>query len=500
MSQAHPGPFRAPSALVSGLWSLRMATRPLLQSRDAVTKATRGDTRALRDFFRETEPARAAGGERGPQRAASLGGLLGLFRSDKKAKDKEKEKERGERGSVRINTPPPGTVAITHNSGYVHSLCAFPCIYMRVFNRFRRHTVYMIGQPAAPLLPPPTVPPKPEHEPLPRRSPRVAREEYPAGKPAAQHGPPRPRSRMGLGPHAAGALGIGVGMTLANGSLSSESEMGLLLDARGASAPGRASVNNGAEHGAQANDPARQAHQRVYSTASGGTGTPRASSDRNEHAQPPPYNEATERISIFIDSEALQALQASSESQGSGGGLSAGLLEKLRAARGQYHLQGVLPNTYYPAPAPHAQQTVRRPLPPVPTTARPDSRSGYAHHRSSVIIPVHQSAFDHISTPRRNEDVHLPLAPPQQQQQQQPCNMGTRTDPKLCGRSQAPPRDYVGPIAPLHPPRLDTAAEESLHVDELDVAERKPPSKMEKALLRRIEFGLKVDYSILQLT
>ena len=99
-----------------------------LQSRDAVTTATRGDTRALRDFFRETEPppalppppARVAVA-RGPQRSASLGGLLGLFRSDKKAKakakEKEKEKEKEEKG-LRIDTPPPGTVAITRNSGY----------------------------------------------------------------------------------------------------------------------------------------------------------------------------------------------------------------------------------------------------------------------------------------------------------------------------------------------------------------------------------------------
>lgn len=136
-----PRPVRARLwSLVSGLWSLRMATRPLLQSRDAVTKATRGDTRALRDFFRETEPARAAGGERGPQRAASLGGLLGLFRSDKKAKDKEKEKERGERGSVRISTPPPGTVAITHNSGYARSFLLY--IYVRVQPFSQAHRVH----------------------------------------------------------------------------------------------------------------------------------------------------------------------------------------------------------------------------------------------------------------------------------------------------------------------------------------------------------------------
>ena len=361
----------------------------------------------------------------------------------------------------------------------------------------------MIGQPAAPLLPPPTLLPQPEqHEslPRPRRSPRVEREEYLARKSAAQCAAPRPRSRMGLGlePHA----GIGIGMMLANGSFSSESEPGL-LDALDASGSGRALVNNGAEQHAQTNDPARQAHLRACSTASGGTGASRASSDRNEHAQPPPYNEATERererISIFIDGEALQAMQGSSE------GFSAGLLEKIRAERGQYHVQGALPNTYYPAPRTQTQAS-RRPLPPVPTTAHPESRrpeesvrSGYAHHRRSVIIPVHQS----ISAPRWNEDVHrwnedvhLPLAP---LQQQQPCNIDVRTDRKLCA-SQAPPRDYIGPIAPSQTPWFDTTAEESLHVDELDVAERKPPSKLEKAILRRIEFGLKVDYSILQLT
>ena len=437
--------------------------------------------------------------------------------------------------------------------------------------------MYMIGQPAAPLLPPPILPPQPEHEPLPRQPPRVERE-YLDSDSVAQYGPPRPQSRMALEtrPRTRGTSSIG--MTLPNSSLSSESEQEL-LDVRDVSGPGRSrsartSVNNEIEQRAHTNDPARQSHQRAPSTASGSTGTSRASSDRKEPVQPPPYNEATERISIFIDVDALQAIQGSSES------FSMGFLEKIRAARDQYHLQGTLPNTYYPAPQPFTPraQTIHRPLPPLPITARPDSRrpeenveSGYVHHRSSVILPMHQSAFNdmaalpatpdriparadnwahscsapehsphkcectldhhpqfrlsvlepHSSHPGKSipstkhayrpqpaatsetalsdtVDLHLHLTSPQQ-----PCNLTKRMYTELCGQSEAskaPPSHHIATIALPQPPQLDATAEESLHVDELNVAERKPLSKMEKALLRRIEFGLKVDYSILQLT
>jgi len=95
-----------------------------LQSRDAVNKITRDDTRALLDFFNETEPPSTAAPNAGHQRAPSLAGLslekaklrLGLFKSKKKAEGE------GEKGSLRINTPPPGTIAITRNSGYARPL------------------------------------------------------------------------------------------------------------------------------------------------------------------------------------------------------------------------------------------------------------------------------------------------------------------------------------------------------------------------------------------
>ena len=100
----------------------RQASTPVLQSRDAVTKVTREDMRALRDFFNETEPPVPIPIDTTHQRASSYGTSslgkakakrLGLFKSTKKAEaDVEK-------GSPRIRTPPPGTVAITLNSGYV---------------------------------------------------------------------------------------------------------------------------------------------------------------------------------------------------------------------------------------------------------------------------------------------------------------------------------------------------------------------------------------------
>jgi hypothetical protein len=53
---------------------------------------------------------------------------------------------------------------------------------------------------------------------------------------------------------------------------------------------------------------------------------------------------------------------------------------------------------------------------------------------------------------------------------------------------------------PRSPRRPNAEDEASLYVDELNAPSRKPLSKMEKALLRRVEFGSNVDHSNLQLT
>ena len=90
-----------------------------------MTKMTREDTRALREFFKETGPP-----EPNPidYRTSSFGASsvgkakakkLGLFKSKKKAGADD------ENGSPRILTPPPGTVAITLNSGYVAAFATF---------------------------------------------------------------------------------------------------------------------------------------------------------------------------------------------------------------------------------------------------------------------------------------------------------------------------------------------------------------------------------------
>lgn len=131
---------------------LRMSTSSF-QSRDAVTKITRGGTQALLDFLAETEPPSTTTGGGTPnavernntQRGPLLGGLalerakvrLGLSRSKKK----EKFEEEGEKGSLRINTPPPGTVAITRNSGYYGASIIIIILFM--LNHFpQAHRVY----------------------------------------------------------------------------------------------------------------------------------------------------------------------------------------------------------------------------------------------------------------------------------------------------------------------------------------------------------------------
>lgn len=106
----------------------RHSSTPALQSRDAVTKMTREDTRALRDFFNETGPPMPIPIDNTHQRRSSFGASsvgkakakkLGLFKSKKKAEVDD------EKGSPHIHTPPPGTVAITLNSGYVTTSATF---------------------------------------------------------------------------------------------------------------------------------------------------------------------------------------------------------------------------------------------------------------------------------------------------------------------------------------------------------------------------------------
>ena len=67
---------------------------------------------------------------------------------------------------------------------------------------------------------------------------------------------------------------------------------------------------------------------------------------------------------------------------------------------------------------------------------------------------------------------------------------------------EAPQTQVVmSPIRPTESSRVPNAEEEaSLHTGELNVPLRKPLSKMEKALLRRVEFGSHVDHSKLELT
>lgn len=129
-----------PEDLIPPLW---MSTSSF-QSRDAVTKITRGGTQALLDFLAETEPPSTTTGSGTPnavernntQRGPLLGGLalerakvrLGLSRSKKK----EKFEEEGEKGSLRINTPPPGTVAITRNSGYYGASIIIIILFMLI--------------------------------------------------------------------------------------------------------------------------------------------------------------------------------------------------------------------------------------------------------------------------------------------------------------------------------------------------------------------------------
>ena len=108
-----------------------------------MTKTTGDGTQALLDFLAETEPPSTSRADTIHavertiiQRGASRGGLalekakvrLGLLSKPKKKKKVGEEGARkgqseawvvvkAEEGRLRINTPPPGTVAITRNSG-----------------------------------------------------------------------------------------------------------------------------------------------------------------------------------------------------------------------------------------------------------------------------------------------------------------------------------------------------------------------------------------------
>jgi hypothetical protein len=459
---------------------------------------------------------------------------------------------------------------------------------------FLRHTVYMIGPPAPPpVLPPTTLPPQPEHEPLPRQPRGVGRSDHgDGGRMGQQYGAPRPESRMEGAVHPGARNTRVIGMTLPNGSLGvlgSENEQGLraLQDVSG---PGRSdsvrtALNTTAEQEVHTNHPEarlpRQPRQPSSATLEAeSTSVPLASPDRHEHVQLPSYNEATERVSIFIDGYALQAIQESSEDY------PVGFLEKIRAAqRDQYDFQRSPPDAPHLPPRPFTPPTTttttttHRPLPPLPPTARchlrrpEDVDAGYAHHCGSISPPMHPSTPDQMTAapshrsgrserwvsggttrtcsatgnsrhycdcilehhpqfrrriwephsshegvplPTRAYRPHPAVSPVIESHRpalpdtpdlhphhlagplQQPCNY---TYTKIRGGSEAsqarPPGDRIGVVSPLH---WGVMVEESLHVDELNVPERKPLSKMEKALARLIEFGPKVDYSKLQLS
>jgi hypothetical protein len=80
-------------------------------------------------------------------------------------------------------------------------------------------------------------------------------------------------------------------------------------------------------------------------------------------------------------------------------------------------------------------------------------------------------------------------------------NVATASFKKEVDITQAPQTVIIPPIGPARSLRLPNAEDEApLHVDEFDVPSRKPLSRMEKALLRRVEFGSHVDHSKIQLT
>ena len=77
----------------------------------------------------------------------------------------------------------------------------------------------------------------------------------------------------------------------------------------------------------------------------------------------------------------------------------------------------------------------------------------------------------------------------------------TTTVPKEANVTQVPQRVVAPLIRPARSLRNPNAEDEApLHIDELNVPSRKPLSRMEKALLRRVEFGSHIDYTNLRVT
>ena len=77
----------------------------------------------------------------------------------------------------------------------------------------------------------------------------------------------------------------------------------------------------------------------------------------------------------------------------------------------------------------------------------------------------------------------------------------TTTVPKTVNVTQVPQTVVAPLIRPARSSRNPNVEDEApLHIDELNVPSRKPLSRMEKALLRRVEFGSHVDYTNLQVT
>ena len=279
---------------------------------------------------------------------------------------------------------------------------------------------------------------------------------------------------------------------------------------------------------------------------------PLSGSDCGEDVQPPSYQEATERTSIVIDGGALQVVQGPSE------GFSARPPE--RAAQQNRYPQDTLPtSSRYLPPQPSAPPApaARLPLPPIPATENVVG-PGSIHHRSSAVLSLYRSEPDKMDVAMRFTPGHIPARSAGSDTREGPrnkCNCKLEHDPQFRlsilgphgGQGdtslpmhayppqlavhtaipahylvlsepvevqlhlahpqqtfsllrQAPPGRRVGVVEPSYPSKSNGAAAESLHVDELNVGGWKPLSKMEKALLRRMEFGLKVDYSILRLS
>jgi hypothetical protein len=91
--------------------------------------------------------------------------------------------------------------------------------------------------------------------------------------------------------------------------------------------------------------------------------------------------------------------------------------------------------------------------------------------------------YDHKSSPRS-----LVVVPPTRQAQ-----CAIRPLPPIPSSPSPPTQTHLALPSALG------AEERSLHVDELNVTPIKSPSKVEKALLRKIEFGLDADDPTLQL-